>query len=143
MSFNWLFRSEIVILFNWNRRDNTNLDTKFESKFEYDQKFIEFDQKWLKTTGFLIDFNIFYWIQPFSIEFDHFWLNNWHNFQSFNQKRSKKDWKLSTLIKIRSKLYQNCDPQYNLIVEIQIGPKSTIKFGRLGVRIVDDLILEA
>ena len=58
-AFNLLFRSEIVHLFNRNGRDDMKSDTKFESKFEYFQKFTEFDQKWSKTTEFSIDFDIF------------------------------------------------------------------------------------
>ena len=41
------------------RRYDTNSDTKFDSEFEFDQKYIEFDQKWLKTTRFSIKFEIF------------------------------------------------------------------------------------
>ena len=55
----------------------------------------------------------------------------------------KWDYKWSSLIENRLKLYQNCDRRYNLIVEIQIGRKSMIEFGQLGIRIIDDLILEA
>ena len=36
----------------------TRHDTKFDSEFEFDQKYIEFDRKWTKTTGFLIKFDI-------------------------------------------------------------------------------------
>ena len=52
-AFNQLFQSEIVILFHRNRRDDKNSDTEFE--FQYDQKFIEFNRKWLKTTGFFLN----------------------------------------------------------------------------------------
>ena len=74
-SFMRLFWSKIVIIFNQNRHNNTNSDIEFESEFEYDQKFIEFDQNGQRRLDF-------YW-------FRHFRLNNWHHhdhFQSFNQK---------------------------------------------------------
>ena len=41
------------------RRYDTNSDTKYDSEFEFDQKYNKFDQKWLKSTGFFITFNIF------------------------------------------------------------------------------------
>ena len=59
LALNRLFRSEIAFLFKQNCRDDTNSDTEFESESEYDKKIIEFDQKWSKMTGFLIDFDIF------------------------------------------------------------------------------------
>ena len=75
---NWLFQSELSRRTHSSRQYNTNSDTKFNSKFEFDQKYIEFDQKWSKTTGFLIKSNIFDEIQQFSIKLDNFWLNSTH-----------------------------------------------------------------
>ena len=40
-------RSEFVTLFNQNRCDDMNSDTDFESEFEYDRKYIEFNQKFI------------------------------------------------------------------------------------------------
>ena len=65
------------------------------------------------------------------------------NFNLLIKKWSKKDQNQSILFKIRLKLDQNHDCRYDLIAKIRIRPKSTIKIGRLGIRIVDDLILEA
>ena len=31
------------------------------------------------------------------------------------------------------RLYQNCDRRYELVIEIQIGPKLTIDFGQLRI----------
>ena len=56
-AFNQLFRSKLSRQSYLPQQYDTNSDTKFDS--EFDQKYIEFDQKWLKMTGFLIDFNIF------------------------------------------------------------------------------------
>ena len=47
----------------------------------------------------------------------------------------EKDQKQSTLIENRLKLDQNRGRRLKITFEIQIGPKSTIKFGRLEIRI--------
>ena len=80
-----IFDSEFLTLFNWNIHYDTNLDTDFESEFEYDQKFIKFNQKFIelnlngqKPLNLDIFIDIFDRIQPFLIELDHFWLVNWH-----------------------------------------------------------------
>ena len=62
------------------------------------------------------------------IKFNHFQSNNqhWHiYFWSFNQKMIKTDQNWSIIIKIRSNFGPNRDCWYDLVVEIQIGPKST------------------
>ena len=43
--YNQHFRSKLSVRQNQNRSDDTNSDTDFESKFEFDQTFIEFNQK--------------------------------------------------------------------------------------------------
>ena len=47
-------------------------------------------------------------------------------FWSFDWKWSKKDWNWLIIIKIRSKLDQNCNRWFDRVVEIWIGPKLTI-----------------
>ena len=37
---------------------DTNSDSKFNFELEFDQKYIEFDQKWSKKTVFLLNFDI-------------------------------------------------------------------------------------
>ena len=44
-SYNQHFRSKLRVRHNQNRSNDTNSDTDFESKFEFDQTFIEFNQK--------------------------------------------------------------------------------------------------
>ena len=53
-------------------------------------------------------------------------------------KTSKIDWKWLTLIENRSHLYQNWDCWHDIVVGI--GLLSTIQFGRLEIRIVEDSI---
>ena len=69
---------------------------------------------------------LYFWLNsPLSIKFDHFWLNNRHLDAiswSFNQKVIEINWNQSILIKIRLNFNWNCDHQYDLIVEIWIGP---------------------
>ena len=49
----------------------------------------------------------------------------------------------TTIIKIWSHLDRNCNRRLEFIVGFRIERKSTIDFGQLGIRIVDDSILEA
>ena len=75
---------------------------------------------------------LYFWLNsPLSIKFDHFWLNNRHLdglFWSFNQKMIKIYRFWSFLIEIRFNFNQNCDRWLEIVVEIRIRPKSTIKF---------------
>ena len=57
--------------------------------------------------------------------------------------QKKRDKKQSTLIKNRLKFYWNRNPRYDIVDEIRIRSKLMIKFSRLGIWIVDNLILEA
>ena len=99
----------------------------------------KFNQIWSKMINNPIDFNIFNWFRPILIYLSTFSIF----YPIYINLLIKKDKKWSTLIKIRSKLYRNHYRWSDLVVEIQIELKSTIEFGRLGIRIIDDSILVA
>ena len=71
-----------------------------------------------------------FWVNfTISIEFDHFWLNNWHIdslFQSFNQQIFKIDQFWLILIETISNFNLNSDCWLEIIIKIWIGQKLTI-----------------
>ena len=123
---------------SWNliKSSQRNQFQQLKKGWSKSSKSIDFNRKWSN----LIE------IQLFSTIFDKnqlFRLNNWHLdslFWSFNQKIIEIDRNRLTIIEIWSKFDWNCDCQFELIVGFWIGPKSTIKIGQLGIRIVDDLV---
>ena len=125
LSLNWHFWSEFLgsyqivttksIKLDPNLIEIFKLGRNWSKSMENDQKSDWFWHFWLISTIFELLMNL-YWY--------------------FNQKEIEND-------KFKLKLYQNRNRRFDLILEVWIGLKLMIKFGRLGIWIDDDSILEA
>ena len=92
------------------------LDPNLIETFKVWLNLIKISQDRSKMIKNLTDFDIFNWLWPFWSFSWHFWSFNWF-ISIFKLKRHQKQ---LTLIKIRSKLYQNCDHRFDLVIEIQM-----------------------
>ena len=94
---------------------------------------VQFDQLFQYKSTFLIYIDFFdLLVDSFDLLIDFFNLSI-NFYRSFNQKEIENN-------RFKSEIDWNCNQQYNLVVGIRIGRKSTIEFGRLENPIVDDSI---